>query len=477
MPHHRRRDSVQIQQLLQRAHLNATQAHVKLELKDSRITLLESDKIAKDAKLLELETDKTSKDTAMADLTARLATLENGNGGGGGGDSMTSEAVSWTNLSEINLSGEKLTNGNFSSVTNNAPTNWSVYSGTLDQTKLASGIVDGTGGAVAIQQLFSSGIASGTTLVCKATRNDINTGSVYIQALRANGTPWSGNFHIQPSDGYVEFTTTEIMYGLRLTTSHGTREVSSISLFQGKVSGGTVQAYAGGTIEKISGSAGYTAGASSVQVIEGNSDGYVQFQLAFNDKTLKVGLVNIDQDFSVDTPWVMNFGGGHVDFFEPYISNHTAVSTGDWFRIRHYSTDNEIHFQKKQKIYEEDAHFCLLQTCGLMPNNGHSTDHTFTTAGRPLIKAKKTINGLTEGEYYQVYAVNTTTLHVNVYTTTGVWVGWMQDRATHWEVQKEIGEDYVTFYTHPTLTNGEDLYVDVSFFSLTARLNDVTIVR
>ena len=70
-----------------------------------------------------------------------------------------------------------------------------------------------------------------------------------------------------------------ILYiGLRLSTDHGLREVSDISLFQGEVSGGTVQAYAGGGLEKISGGGDWNAGASSVQKIDGNSDGYVQFQ-------------------------------------------------------------------------------------------------------------------------------------------------------------------------------------------------------
>lgn len=466
MPHHRRRDTANLQQTLQRAHLSATQAHVKLDVKDARIKVLEDDKTVKDTKVAELEADKSDKDTAMANLTARLATLENGNGGGGGGSSMTSEAVSWANLSEINLSGEKLVNTDFSlteyvqdtsftfptpphtfanpkplaiaingsgglnpgeiytidrsrednsalylknlsgsgqgwhgistrgtrwEVVKKAPTNWSVKSGTLDQTKLASGIVDGAGGAVAIQQLFSSGIASGTTLVCKVTRNDINTGSVYINALRPNGTPWSSNFHIQPLDGYVEFTTTEIMYGLRLTTSHGTREVSSISLFQGVVSGGTVQAYAGGTIEKISGGTAWNAGASSVQKIGGNSDGYFQFQWAGLGKSQRVGLTYLDEDYTKVTPFQLTISGNGNTVVKTFNGGVGWATVGDWFRIRHYSADNTIHYQKRQAVGD--------------------------------------------------------------------------------------GQEYVTFYTDTTLTNGNDLYMDTVLFNVGSQINDVTIVR
>jgi hypothetical protein len=332
------------------------------------------------------------------------------------------------------------------------PTNWSVLGGTLDQTKLAQGIIKGSGGAVAIQQTFSQNIVSGTKLIVKVTSDD----DIKFTPIKTNGQiDLNNDFTVLGSDDYAEHTTQTDISGFKVGTVNGLREFSSISIFQGEVSGGTVQAYAGGGLEKISGGGAYNAGASSVQKIDGNSDGYVQFQLAFSDKSLKVGLVNLDHDFSVDPPWAANFGGGFVDFFSPYISNHTAVSSGDWFRIRHYAADNKIHFQRKQKIYEEDADFCLLQTCGLMPNNGHSTDHTFTTESRPLIKAKQTANGLTEGEYYRIHAVNTSTLHVNVYT---------------------LGEDYVTFYNHPLTTNGSDLYVDVSFFSVGARINDVTIV-
>lgn len=361
--------------------------------------------------------------------------------------------------------------------------NWNVTSGTLDQTKLASGIVDGTGGAVAIQQIFSNGIATGTTLVCKATRNDLNTGSVYINALRANGTPWSSNLHIQPSDGYVEFTTTEIMYGLRLTTSHGTREVSDISLFQGEVAGGSVQTHTGGSIEKISGAGGYNAGASSVQKIDGQKDGYVQFQIGHATSSVKIGLVNQDSDFEVDNPWKMNFGGGHVDMASPFIADHTPYVNGDWFRIRHYSTLNEIHFQKRQTIYADDLDFCLNQACGLNPTGSSTTDHIFSEADRPLVRAKQSVNGMTEGEYYRIYKAKVADTEGKergqVFTLDGTLVGWIARRdgnnTSKWEVQEELGEDYVTFYTHPVLSNGSDLYVDTSFHSVGARLNDVQI--
>lgn len=393
MPHHKRRDSAQLQQLLQRAHLNATQAHVKLDLKDSRITLLESDKLIKDAQLVQLETDKTLKDTTLAELTARLVTLENGGGSssGDGSGSMSSETINWTNISEINLSGEKITNGDFSSVTGAVPTNWVLRNGTLDADQLALGRVDGLGGAVALQQMFSSPLAIGTKIIVKIERYDTNTGNVGFRLVKADGNMHGNVVQIPPSPGFVEYTVADhAMAGIRLDTLHGTRSISSISVFQGAISGGSVQVYAGGTIEKISGSPGYNAGASSVQAIGGNSDGYVQFQLA--QAPLRVGLTYSDVDFENITPFrlVLNFNGS------AFIGGTQALTAGgqqvgDFFRIRHYSADNTIHFQKRQAVGD--------------------------------------------------------------------------------------GQEYVTFHTHPTLTNGNDLYMDTSLFNVGSRLNDVTIVR
>ena len=542
-------------------------------VKDTKIANLESDKNDKDTRVSALESDKNEKDTKMSDMESDMALLASqvslGNVRVSLGNLATrvssletlgikgiSNAVSWTNLTEINLSGEKLTNGDFSStswafdtsfafpttpesgnytfsekvyiqwlddgtanftenkvyevlryalhngdlelendlgsvvwvgarkqrynandkirgeeweVVDKVPSNWSVHSGTLDQTKLSSGIVDGTGGAVAIQQMFSSSIASGTTLVCKTTRNDSNTGSVYIQALRANGTPWSSNFHIQPSDGYVEFTTTEIMYGLRLTTSHGTREVSDISLFQGEVSGGTTQAYAGGGLEKISGTSGWNAGASSVQKIEGNSDGYVQFQWAKN--ALEVGLTYTDDDYTQNTdPYFLRlYLSGRVVASSGYDEEGFAT-VGDWFRIRHYASTNEVKFQKRQTVYSQNPDFVFETASG--------SNYSYPSASRPLVISLDGTGTLTIGELYEVYTVRASDQALYLRDLDGNAHGYhgQGTRGIRFEVVKEAGQDYVTFQTANTLSNGSDLYVDTSLYHVESRINDVTIV-
>ena len=356
------------------------------------------------------------------------------------------------------------------------PTNWSVQSGTLDQAKLSDGIIKGDGGAVSIKQMFSQSIPNGTPLVFKATRTDLGTGNVRFNAIRASdGLALSANIGVNPSDGLATYTTTTAISGVQLNTLDSLPEVSSVSVFQGAVSGGSVQTFTGGSIEKISGVDGYNAGASSVQKIDGQKDGYVQFQIGSSTRSVRVGLVNQDSDFEVDIPFKLNFGGGNIDYYSPFLDNQETYESGDWFRIRHYSTNNEIHFQKRQAVYGDDTDFCLLQTCGLQPNNGHLNNYTFATEDRPLILAKQSANGLTQGEYYRIHQVNTTSGNTQIYTLAGVQVGWMIGRGTDWEVQEELGQDYVTFYTHPTFSNGDDLYFDTSLHSVGSRLNDVQI--
>jgi len=428
-------------------------------IKDTKVAALESDKLVKDTKIATLESDKTDKDTKMSsmesDMTAlidRVTALETL------GIKGISNAVSWTNLTEINLSGEKLVNGDFSQlgyventsytfptspngnhnthyvfestnrplvialksidgmtegevyemhryhvgngkanieitsgnlvwtsyrgvnweVVEKVPTNWTVKNGTLNQTKLAQGIIKGSGGQVAIEQTFSQNIASGTRLVIKVTSND----DIKFTPIKVNGqSDLNNDFTVFGADEYAEYTTQTNISGFKVSTVNGLREFSSISIFQGAISGGTVQAYAGGGLEKISGTGGWNTGASSVQKIDGNSDGYVQFQ--WNSKSVRIGLKYSDTDFDVDSPYLNISSSTNT-------ANGKSISPGDWFRIRHYASTNEIHYQRKEAV--------------------------------------------------------------------------------------GAGQDYVTFYTEPTLTNGNDLYVDVSLYHVGARLNDITIV-
>ena len=243
-----------------------------------------------------------------------------------------------------------------------------------------------------------------------------------------------------------------------------------VELVENKVvSGGSVQANGNGGIEKISGSNGYNAGASSTNFIEGNSNGYVQFQIAHATNSVKIGLVYFDGDYNVGTPYFVNIGGGGVDVFTPYIDNKTTYENGDWFRIRHYSQSNEIHFQKRQEIYGEDTEVDFI--------DGNANKGKFIFVN---------LVNFTSGKLYEI-------TEVGVVGNGGIMVTddiggerWLWNdrvdkpdfiRGVGWQFTKSMGQDYVTFYTHPITTNGNNLYVDTSFHAVGSRLNDVLLAR
>ena len=438
--------------------------------------------------------------------------------------SFTIEPVTWTNLSEINLSGEKLVNGDFdlptlgmgvevvvltswtnggktasvgevyeidlvqsnggmrltnssqsifanatqmqNNVQANTPANWTVNTngvnqgGTLDQDKLAQGIIKGVNSSVGVQQMFSNPLTIGTKIVVKVERADTHSGNVAFKHIKSNGQGIGGDHKISRDDGFFEYTVTgEDMHGIRFSTLFDAREISSVSVFQGEVSGGTVQAYTGGSIGKIAGSAGYNAGASSVQKIDGQKDGYVQFQIEHINHSVRVGLVYQDHDYAVDPPFFMNFGNGNIDLTSPWLENYKSFVAGEWFRIRHYSQENEIKFQKRQPIYQVN------------------TTASYEVGTKIIIL--RDFSSAVKDEIVTVYFVNNNGVP-SFEQEDGTQFGAQAavsgfGRTDWWEVAESIGEDYVTFYTHPTFTNGSDLYIDTSFHSIGARINDTQI--
>ena len=534
-----------------------------LDLKESRIVTLEDDKVIKDSKIATLESDKNDKDTRVAalesdknDKDTKMSTMESdmallasqvslGNVRVSLGNLATrvssletlgisgiSNAVSWTNLTEINLSGEKLTNGDFGDLTktyftgtptigmkveilrealtnnfnwaspsknpfivtsvsstginveasdgtsgflenqhragaNSNPfwqtftyelTNWTVSGGSLNQTKLAEGIIRGSGGQVAIQQIFPQNIATGTKLVIKVTSDD----DIKFTPIKGNGqSDLNNDFTVLGSDDYAEHTTQTNVSGFKVSTVNGLREFSSISIFQGAVSGGTVQAYAGGGLEKISGTGDWNAGASSVQKIDGNSDGYVQFQ--WNSKSVRIGLKYSDTDYNVDSPYL------HINF-ATNTAGTKSVSPGDWFRIRHYASTNEIKYQLKETVYSQNTNFVFETASG--------SNYSYPSASRPKVISLDGSGTLTIGELYEVYTIRASDQALYLRDLDGNAHGYhgQGTRGVRFEVVEEAGQDYVSFYTESTLTNGNDLYVDVSLYHVGARINDVTIV-
>lgn len=352
-----------------------------------------------------------------------------------------------------------------------APTNWDIQSQAgLDQEKLADGIIKGDGGAASIIQMFPQAIASGTKLVIKATRDDTNTQNISVQFLRANETPYSSYVYIDPAVGFAEFETTEITYGIRLNTTQTARCVSELSVFQGDKSGGTVQATTN-TLQRISGTQGWNTGASSSQAIPGGQDGYFQFQ--YDGGSVRVGLTYQDVDFDEPTPQGYRLGlhGDGTVISDGYNSGADFALSGTWIRIRHYSGDNLIKFQKLQTIYEEDPDFVFPTTSG--------TNYTYQAGSEPIAVALQTAGGLTVGEYYKVKTIRDSDGAFQLRDFDDNVMGWQgaSTRTTRWEVVEDVGQDYVTFHTATPLTTNSPLYLDTSLFhNGTSQINDATLV-
>lgn len=146
------------------------------------------------------------------------------------------------------------------------------------------------------------------------------------------------------------------------------------------------------TLTKIGGVDGYNTGGSSTNFIGGESNGYFQFQL---NGMMKIGVVYEDSDYNVDNPFSWKFLQSQYSHVLTSIS--LPFTDGDWFRVRHYASDNEIHFQRKQEVFGDD--------------------------------------------------------------------------------NESIGQGYVTEFIHPTSTNGNDLFLDVSLREIGASVNDPKIAR
>ena len=224
-------------------------------------------------------------------------------------------------------------------------------------------------------------------------------------------------------------------------------------------SGGTVQANGNGGIEKISGSNGYNAGASSTNFIEGNSNGYVQFQIA--QSPVRIGFTYADVDFENVNPFELvleSNGSATVESVEALPSG--SIETGDFLRIRHYAQDNSVRFQKRQSIYQV-------------------TSTTFAIGELRRVTVPWTNIGITVSFNDILEVVELKTNGSYRYKTEDD--NFLFSNASQFSVNTEqvekIGLDYVTFYTHPDTSNGNNLFVDSSFFSVGSRLNDVLLAR
>jgi hypothetical protein len=113
-----------------------------------------------------------------------------------------------------------------------------------------------------------------------------------------------------------------------------------------------------------------------------------------------------------------------------------------------------------------DPDRCLLQSCGLKPNRGHTTNHTFDAGEKPLARALQTSNGLTLGEYYTINLVNTVNGKAKLTDLSGSNMGMKPDRGSLWEIQKETKDSFplINYYINHT---ARELFRKLNHFKMT----------
>ena len=375
--------------------------------------------------------------------------------GGGTGLSINQQGTQWELLTNLRTN----------------PVNWSVASGTLDLDQLALGNIKGTGGQVSVRQDLQTSIPPGTDLTVRVGRpEDQLSGNVGVVAVFNSG---SQGYAVEPSLGVVNFTVPadKVMVALRLNTNHGNHIITNVSMLQGSTAGGEMEATSN-TLKKIGGASEFNAGASSSQSIPGGQDGYYQFQYGGSGHIV-VGLTYSDVGFGVPAPikFSLNLLENGTVFSEGYNSGEGFCPAGTWLRIRHYSGDNIVKFQRKQDVYYADPAYELPTTT----TGGHATNHTFAVLDRPLVIALQTVNGMTEGNIYRMHTYNTSNGNGQIYELDGTLVAWIGGRGSKWEVARNAGQGYVTFHTATETTTNNPLILDTSFKHVGAQLNDATI--
>ncbi|MBL18516.1 MAG: hypothetical protein CMC82_01630 [Flavobacteriaceae bacterium] len=364
-----------------------------------------------------------------------------------------------------------------------APVNWEIVAGELDPSELAVGNVNGLGGNVALIQRFSERLTEGNYQV-NVGRQASQTQSITLTALKfapAGSIPqsaqvvWKKNGEEDRSSIITVFPDDNIsfnpsimdVHGIKINTDADARTITDISIFKGETSGGTVEV-TGNSIRKINGADGFNSGASSVQAIPNGENGYFQFQ--YGGGGVRIGATYLDTTYTEnESPpdFQIEFSGSTIAGVN-YTSGTDFISSGDFFRIRHYSTTNQLQFQKRQDVYESTT----FDNTVLVPNDGN--DHIFSIDNRPFVRALANENNLVQGNIYRLHKVSTTSLRGAIHELDGTEVDTI-NAAGKWEVVTVTGQDYITFFIPSLLTTNGNLFLDVSLSQLTSQINDAKI--
>jgi len=226
--------------------------------------------------------------------------------------------------------------------------NWTKSSGNWDASQLTNGILQGYGMPVSIRQSITT--LPNEIYEVNIVRGDTEEGLTVKLRTSAN-VQWLTHNNDITNEVDVPFNTisrfrvlTDAITYIELDTVSDTLQITEASLKRKKLADGSIEELTNNTIRKISGGNGWNAGASSAEYINGQAEGYVQFQMAQSGKSIKVGLTYEDIDYNDITPYQMYFEGTGV-FVED--QQRTTYITADWFRIRHDSVNNQILYQKR----------------------------------------------------------------------------------------------------------------------------------
>ena len=233
---------------------------------------------------------------------------------------------------------------------------WEITSGNWDIDELLSNSVlisNTTDASVIVKQTVS--LTAGEVYQVEIDRTDTNEGLV-VKLKTDAVVKWLSHQNDQtdvvdvPHDSNAVFKVIgDVPTYIEIDTVVGNISITDVKLKRKRIANGTIEELSNNTIRKISGVDGWNAGSSSTECVSGQGAGYVQFQLAQSGKDIKVGLTYNDVDYINTTPYEMLFTGTSV-FIQGVI--RSSYISGDWFRIKHDSVNNQIVYQKRDSNLE-----------------------------------------------------------------------------------------------------------------------------
>ena len=226
---------------------------------------------------------------------------------------------------------------------------WSVTSGSLNTTLLSTNDAIQSSTASPLKIIQTIVTTNNDVYELTINRSDTNTVSALkvefpLAVQNMNTLTTAITFDVSHGSKLRFKVLDATNFSITLNTVDNLPVITSLEMKKVMLSAGTISESTNNTIFKLSGGSAWNAGTSSTEYINGQADGYVQFQLGRGDKDLKVGLVYSDVDYAEADPFEMSFIGSNVEIEG---SARTTYISGNYFRINHESTTNTIQYQKR----------------------------------------------------------------------------------------------------------------------------------